>query len=536
MTVDSDWAGTVSMDESLRCDAIDCSAYENVALHFTHNFASYTTEKADIDIRVNSGAWQNVARYQSTDSSGNVALDISAIADHQPNVEIRFRYWDANWEYFWQLDNVRLTGDETNAPPTVCLQNVTTTLPEDTSTVLPVKVADILVMDDAFGANELSLRGKDAPLFELSGTELYLQAGLKLDFETNPQLVVVVNVDDATVGETPDDSATLIIAVSDVVDPIAFADFGDAPTAAQTGFANSYPTALALDGACHLPGGPRLGIRTDSEPDGQPTLNADGDDASPGNGVDDEDGVMLMPLLTSGGLGIPLVVYASTSSFLNAWIDFDRDGTWETSEQIATDVGLDTGIGQLLIDVPPDAVPGVTYARLRLTSYNTEGTLAPTGLANDGEVEDYAWNIRQTKIPSGGEPLDNVSRQRIKRGKRVRVPSIDSAITTNSLAENARSTSSRTASSNELDNDISHTNSQGTCLPNATRTEPLSSRPSRKSRSSKFCKGMKEPTCLDEISFADAVLDRWSEAEGIGDRMKINSELIFDLIRTDARV
>jgi hypothetical protein len=44
-------------------------------------------------------------------------------------------------------------------------------------------------------------------------------------------------------------------------------------------------------------------------------------------------------------------------------------------------------------DVPASAVPGQTYARLRLTSYDTGGTLAPTGPADDGEVEDYAWAI-----------------------------------------------------------------------------------------------------------------------------------------------
>lgn len=533
MTVDSDWAGMVSMDESLTSGIIDCSAYENVTLHFTHYFASCTTEKADIDIRIDYGTWQNAVRYQNTDASGNVSLDISAIADHQANVEIRFRYWDAKWEYFWQVDNVRLTGDETNAPPTVSLKNVTTTLPEDTSIVFPIKVADILVTDDALGTNELSLKGLDAPLFELSGTELYLQAGLKLDFETNPQLVVVVNVDDATVGETPDDSATLIIAVTDVADPVAFADFGDAPTAAQTGFATSYPTTLALDGARHLPGGPQLGTRVDSESDGQPTLNADGDDASPVSGIDDEDGVMLTPQLTSGGLGIPLVVRASAPSFLNAWIDFNRSGTWETSEQIATDAELDTGISQLLIDVPSDAVSGTTYARLRLTSYHTGGTLAPTGLANDGEVEDYAWNIRQPTTASGRESLGNAVRRRIRGVNRVHMASINNPMSASVLTENARSASSRTTSSNKFGNHASDTDWQDTSLPHAPRTASLLSKDSREGLSESH-QGQEDPTCLNEVALTDAAWDRWSEDEDIDGRIRIDTELIHDLIRTDA--
>src|SRR5262249_23322982 len=78
------------------------------------------------------------------------------------------------------------------------------------------KVADILVTDDALGTNSLSLSGADAAFFTISGTSLYLKAGTSLDFETQSSYSVTVNVDDATVGGTPDASSVFTLNVTDV--------------------------------------------------------------------------------------------------------------------------------------------------------------------------------------------------------------------------------------------------------------------------------------------------------------------------------
>jgi hypothetical protein len=103
-----------------------------------------------------------------------------------------------------------------NKAPTVALANTTTSLAENASTTPRLKVADIVVTDDALGVNNLSLSGADAALFEIAGFELYLKAGTILDYETNPVLDVTVAVDDATVGGTPDSMTALAIAVTDV--------------------------------------------------------------------------------------------------------------------------------------------------------------------------------------------------------------------------------------------------------------------------------------------------------------------------------
>ncbi|MFC1793816.1 cadherin-like domain-containing protein, partial [Planctomycetota bacterium] len=79
--------------------------------------------------------------------------------------------------------NITIT--EVNEPPTVALINTITALPENTDTTYPIKIADIVVTDDGFGTNVLSLSGADASLFHIDGTELFLNAGVTLNHEVN---------------------------------------------------------------------------------------------------------------------------------------------------------------------------------------------------------------------------------------------------------------------------------------------------------------------------------------------------------------
>ena len=101
-----------------------------------------------------------------------------------------------------------------NDPPTVSLANMITVLAEGTDTSPAIKVADIVVSDDGLGTNGLTLSGDDAGLFEIVGTELRLQADVVLDIIGNPSLDVTVEVDDTTVGSTPDATAPLSISIT----------------------------------------------------------------------------------------------------------------------------------------------------------------------------------------------------------------------------------------------------------------------------------------------------------------------------------
>ena len=113
--------------------------------------------------------------------------------------------------------SLQITDAAGNAAPTsVSLSNVTSALAEDTDTSSRVKVADIVVTDDGLGTNTLSLSGADANFFEIIGTELYLKAGTALDFESKTQFDVTVEVDDTTVGSTPDANTAYSLQITDV--------------------------------------------------------------------------------------------------------------------------------------------------------------------------------------------------------------------------------------------------------------------------------------------------------------------------------
>ena len=158
-------------------------------------------------------------------------------------------------------------------------------------------------------------------------------------------------------------------------------EFGDLPE-------DTYPTLLASNGAVHLiPEGSHvfLGTLLDAEPDGQPTVGADGDDNNPAQGPDDEDGITFLEPFQPGQTS-DIEVVAGSDGYLNAWIDFDGDGVLE---QVVSDQFLTLGTHTITVNVPDVTIASLVYSRFCFTSYDTQGTLGPDGLAQDGEVEDY---------------------------------------------------------------------------------------------------------------------------------------------------
>jgi Ca2+-binding RTX toxin-like protein len=107
-----------------------------------------------------------------------------------------------------------------DAPTGLTLTPAVTSFAETADTSSAHKVADIAVTDIDGGPNVYSLSGADAGLFVIAGNELFLKAGAKLDFETNPDLDVTVNVDNGS-GASPDASASLTIGITDVAEVIS---------------------------------------------------------------------------------------------------------------------------------------------------------------------------------------------------------------------------------------------------------------------------------------------------------------------------
>ena len=109
MIVDSDYAGTVDMNEQLITQNIDCTNLTGVTLRFKHDFEYYAVEVGDVDIRVNGGEWQNLARYQGANYAGLVELDLSGFgADGAAGVQIRWHYYNANYDWYWGVDDVQI--------------------------------------------------------------------------------------------------------------------------------------------------------------------------------------------------------------------------------------------------------------------------------------------------------------------------------------------------------------------------------------------------------------------------------------------
>lgn len=168
-------------------------------------------------------------------------------------------------------------------------------------------------------------------------------------------------------------------------------DFGDAPDPLSA-TPGEYPTLLAHDGARHrVTAGVYLGSGVDQDDDGQPTAGADGDDT---DGNDDDDGVVFTTALVPGA-GAEVEVTASVVGYVYGWLDFDQDGTWNSSEELIVDgEEVQAGANLFSFDVPAAAPLGVTFARFR---FDTQGDGdSPTGAADDGEVEDYAVAIAST--------------------------------------------------------------------------------------------------------------------------------------------
>ena len=102
---------------------------------------------------------------------------------------------------------------------------------------------------------------------------------------------------------------------------------------------------------------------------------------------------MSFSALLSGTMANANIV-SSGAGLINAWIDFDGNGVWDATEHILIDAPVVAGPNNLGFLVPAGVTPKMTFARVRLSSVRG---LQPTGLAPDGEVEDYAVVI-QTRV------------------------------------------------------------------------------------------------------------------------------------------
>ena len=215
---------------------------------------------------------------------------------------------------------------------------------------------------------------------------------------------------------------------------LRYQDLGDAPESYGTTAPdqdNPGPNGARHGGSHINPNPVRLGTTVGyGETNGQPSVGADGDDL---NGGDDEDGVTILTGIEGRDdrdLIRTLRIEAPAGGRLDAWIDFNRNGTFDANERVefrnnrravinedgtagtestfqldGTSLVLHEGVNYVDIVIPAGAVDFTdtvtgedgrpqdvsrdvvsTYARLRVS---TQGNLNANGFAADGEVEDY---------------------------------------------------------------------------------------------------------------------------------------------------
>ncbi len=109
---DSDAAESVDMDTELRTPLMDFSSVPSVTLQFKYDFNSYSdVEVADVDVSNDGGTtWTNVWHRSGADDRGpkTAVVDISSIAGGHANVMVRFHYYNANYDWYWEVDDVQI--------------------------------------------------------------------------------------------------------------------------------------------------------------------------------------------------------------------------------------------------------------------------------------------------------------------------------------------------------------------------------------------------------------------------------------------
>jgi hypothetical protein len=121
--LDSDYAGSTDVDASMQMPAFDASGRSSLGLEFRYDFYAFPDsqpETADVDVSVNGGAaWNNVWRRSAVSDRGPklARLDLTGLAANQADVRVRFHYYDANYQWWWQVDNVRLGTFTCNPQP-----------------------------------------------------------------------------------------------------------------------------------------------------------------------------------------------------------------------------------------------------------------------------------------------------------------------------------------------------------------------------------------------------------------------------------
>ncbi|HIF9131865.1 TPA: GEVED domain-containing protein [Photobacterium damselae] len=208
-------------------------------------------------------------------------------------------------------------------------------------------------------------------------------------------------------GQTSEFSATELVTLT-------VADYGDAPDSGVGIGTGNYRTLLADNGPFHDTSATDIYVGTtppDTDLDGLPSTNADGDDL---DGTDDEDSLGITQLYeTSTTFSYNQLVNNSSGSdaYLYAWVDWDNSGTFDKDEFVEGGVSTgdpiviptgssNVGTSMLWSTLPVLSSMDEYYLRVRisdqiLTDSASGSDEDPRSLGNggSGEVEDQILTV-----------------------------------------------------------------------------------------------------------------------------------------------
>lgn len=201
----------------------------------------------------------------------------------------------------------------------------------------------------------------------------------KIDLTTDPHKSILLSDPSLGIAVTKNDGAGCPTA------PMAI-DLGDAPS--------SYGTAMNDTAAVHAVNDSlKIGSIIDSDSDGKPSADAQGDNL---DNADDEDGIsqILAQTVLNSSFSIPVKVTNITGvdAVLAGWIDFNKNGEYETSERSEVIVADGATSATLVWNGVTVSVIDNHFLRLRLARDASE-VANPVGAASDGEIEDHLIGI-----------------------------------------------------------------------------------------------------------------------------------------------
>lgn len=112
-------------DAELRSPAYAVKPAAFTYLVFCTDFKRYEflpEEVADVDVSTNgvSGGWCNVWRQTGASYQGQVRIDLTSLLSRASSFVVRFHYYNANYDWWWQVDDVTLMSEadsNTNGVP-----------------------------------------------------------------------------------------------------------------------------------------------------------------------------------------------------------------------------------------------------------------------------------------------------------------------------------------------------------------------------------------------------------------------------------